>query len=399
MVYGTLHDDHDDHLHYHLMISANAVGDSKRNRMTKAQFGRVKKDLEMQELKGRPLYGKSEFALFQTKAHGGIKTYQWTNIPLALSGRVDKRDGTTVQIEIGLKDDDPIFMIPDLSPHTSSKQRDRSARNLIKQEELDPIVAHGPHGDAGKFSAEDYVYRFLKSKYDIDPADLVSAELSLVPVFKPRDVGFDRRLMAIYGQDDRLSAYASIQAVIGMETPDQTAVIFLADNEETGSNNNTSAGSSYIHDLISEIIYAQEGDTFRQPMQTMAYRKSLALSIDVNPGINPMSPGVWEAGNAPKLGYGINIKLYGRGFNANSEYIAWVRNALDQAGVPWQTATYMAPSGGQTLGHKLSAANIDTIDFGVPLHSIHTPYAVSDKSDVMALKDGIRAFLLHARSP
>ncbi len=347
------------------------------------------------ELKGRPLYGSQGFALFQTNYHGGIKTYQWTNIPLALVGRVDRKDGTMVEISMGLNADDPILIIPDLSPHVARGQMKRTAREVVAHEELDPIVASGKHGE---LDASAWVLSHLKEAYGIDPADLVSAELSLVPAMPPRDVGFDRRLMAIYGQDDRLAGFASVRAAMDMATPEHTSIVLLADNEESGNNNVTGASSSFLVDTISEILLKEQGSKFRQPMVGRALRRSKALSIDVNPGVNPMSAAAWEMGNAPKLGYGINIKLYGRGFDANSEMIAWTRDALDTAGVPWQTTTYkVGRAGGGTLGNELSQQNIDTIDFGVPVMSIHTPYAVSDKQDVWSLKRAIEAFMLHER--
>jgi len=346
------------------------------------------------ELKGRPVYGEQEFALFQTNFHGGIKTYQWTNIPLAIVGRVDKKDGTIINVNIGLKPEDPIFMIPDLSPHVDASQRKRIQREVITHEELDPIVASGPHGPKGKFKANDWVFRFLKANFNIDAADLVSAELSLVPAMPPRDMGFDRRLIAAYGQDDRLGAFGSLKAASLLKVPPYTAIILFADNEESGNVNVTGASSSYLTDLVGELLYAEQGEKYRQPLLTRALRASKALSIDVNPGVNPMNAGAWELGNAPKLGYGINIKLYGRGFDANSEYIAWTRAALDRAGVPWQTTTYkVGRAGGGTLGRELARYNIDTIDFGVPVLSIHTPYSVSDKMDLLALRNAVKAFL------
>ena len=346
------------------------------------------------ELKGRPVYGKSDFALFQTNYHGGIKTYQWTNVPLAIVGRVDKKDGSTVNINIGLKAHDPIFMIPDLAPHVDRSFRNRKQREVIAHEELDPIVASGPHGPDGKYSASDWVLRYLKTNYAVDAADLVSAELSLVPAMKPRDMGFDRRLIAAYGQDDRLAAYGSFKAATTLSSPPQTTVITFADNEEGGNVNVTGASSTYLTDLIGELLYAEIGEKYRQPLLTRALRASKALSIDVNGGINPINPGAWEGGNAPKIGHGINFKLYGRGFDANSEFIAWTRAALDGAEVPWQTTTYkVGRAGGGTLGRELARYNIDTIDFGVPVLSIHTPYAVSDKMDVLALKNAVKAFI------
>lgn len=346
------------------------------------------------ELKGRPVDGSQGFALFQTNYHGGIKTYQWTNIPLALMGHVDKKDGTTISVNIGLKPNDPIFIVPDLSPHTARAQMKKKAREIVPHEALDPLAASGPHGPEGEHEASAWVLQHLKEVMNIDPADLVSAELSLVPANPPRDVGFDRRLIAAYGQDDRLASFASLRAATELEAGPQTAIIHFADNEESGNVNNTGASSSYLTDLIGELLYAEAGHTYRQPMLTRALRTSRALSIDVNPGVNPMNPGAWELTNAPRLGQGVNIKLYGRGFDAGSEYIAWVRAALDEKKVPWQTTTYkVGRAGGGTLGRELARYNIDTIDFGVPVLSIHTPYAVSDKMDVLALKNGISAFL------
>lgn len=347
------------------------------------------------ELKGRPVDSAEGFALFQTNYHGGIKTYQWTNIPLALIGRVDQKDGTVVEISVGLNAGDPIFIIPDLSPHTAKAQMAKSAKELIPHEALDPIAAHGPHGDN---SAAAWVFKYLKATYGIEPNDLVSAELALVPAVQPRDVGFDRRLTAGYGQDDRLAAYASLQAALAQKKPDETLIISFLDNEEAGNVNNTGADSSYISDIVAELLYSELGDAYRQIHLKRALEASKALSIDVNPGVNPMDPGVWELTNAPRLGYGINIKLYGRGFNANSEYTAWLRAALDDKNIPWQTTTYkVGRAGGGTLGGELSRLNIDTIDIGVPILSIHTPYAISDKMDAMNLRDTIHAFLTYKR--
>lgn len=348
------------------------------------------------ELKGRPLYDDNGFAMFQTNYHGGIKTYQWVNVPLALIGRVDKKDGTSVEISVGLNENDPILMIPDLAPHVDADMRKRSQREVIKHEELDPIVASGPHGEDGAIKASKFVLDYLNKDYGIEAADLVSAELSLVPAAKPRDMGLDRRLVAAYGQDDRLASYGSLIAATELSTPPQTTVIMFADNEESGNVNNTGASSAYFPDLLAELVYAELGDVYRQPHLARALKASKALSIDVNAGINPLHPGAWEKGNAPRVGQGINIKLYGRGFDANSEFIAWTRAALDSKNVAWQTTTYkVGRAGGGTLGRELARYNIDTIDFGVPVLAIHTPIAVSDKLDIMALKDGVKAFIEH----
>jgi len=342
------------------------------------------------ELKPRPVYGREEFALFQTNYHGGIKNYQWTSLPLALMGRVDKKDGTTIQVSVGNDPGEPVFVIPELSPHTSAPLSGRTARGAISSEELDPLAGHIPLPDK---TVVDGVFDYLSTNFGIERDDLVSSELSLVPAFAPNDIGFDRGLMAIYGQDDRLCGYDAMQAVIDIDTPRYTSIAFLVDNEESGSNNNTGARSSYLTDLMGRLMYTQMQETYQERWLRHALRRTKVVSCDVNPGVNPLWPSAWESGNAPRLGYGVGIKLYGRGFNANSEYIAWIRKVLDENAVPWQTVTYKVDSGGGgTIGGFLSDDNMDVIDFGVPVLSIHTPYGISSKVDVFQLYRSMKAF-------
>jgi len=341
------------------------------------------------ELKGRPVYESEGFALFQTYRHGGIKNYQWVNVPLALVGHVDKKDGSRVMISVGLDASDPVFIIPDLSPHVDQEFRERLNREVIGGEELDPIIASLP---GKKSSVSDEVLAYLKSKYGIGEEDLVSAELALVPAMPPRDVGFDRSLMALYGQDDKLSSFAAMRALIEQRTPKHTALAFLVDNEEVGNVNNTGAQSSYLVDLLSELIHRERGDAYSDYDLRRALRNTKVVSADVNPGVHPIWPEVWEAGNAPRLGHGINLKLYGGGFNANSEYIAWNRAYLDKAGIAWQTATYKGRASGGTIGSSLSKENMEVIDYGVPVLSIHSTYSVSSKVDVHMLYRAMSAF-------
>ncbi|MFT7294970.1 MAG: aspartyl aminopeptidase [Pseudohongiellaceae bacterium] len=344
------------------------------------------------DLKGRPLYEDSEFALFQTNYHGGIKFHQWTNLPLALMGRIDKKDGSTIPLSIGLNPDQPIFMVPELSPHVDRGRNSKTLGDFIGPEDLDPVVGHIPDQVEGGDVA-DQVLKYLADEYGVSRADLVSAELSLVPAGAPRDMGFDRGLIAAYGQDDRLASYAALRAIADVENPEKTTMAYLVDNEEVGNRNNTGAGSEYFADLLSRMLYSELGDTYREPLFRSALRQTKFISIDVNPGVNPANPGAWELGNAPKLGYGINLKLYGQGNTANSEFIAWTRKLLDDNEVPWQTVTYKVGSaGGGTIGGEFSSQNIEVIDFGVPLLSIHTPYAVSSKVDVYSLYQAAKAF-------
>ena len=341
------------------------------------------------ELKGRPLYEQEGFALFQTYRHGGIKNYQWVNLPLALVGHIDKKDGTRVDVSIGLDPADPILIIPDLSPHVDHDYRERPNRDVIMSEELDPIIGSIPNEE---FSVSDAVLSYLAEQYDIEEEDLVSAELVLVPAMAPRDVGLDRSLMAMYGQDDKLSSYTALRAIIEQDTPEFTALAFLVDNEEVGNVNNTGANSSYFVDLMSELVHRQLGDAYSDYDLRQALRNTKAVSSDVNPGIHPTYPDVWEAGNAPRLGFGVNLKLYGGGFNANSEFIAWNRAYLDAAGVAWQTATYKGRASGGTIGKSLSKDNMEVIDYGVPVLSIHSTYSISSKVDVHMLFRAMDAF-------
>lgn len=341
------------------------------------------------ELKGRPLFEKQNFAMFQTYIHGGIKTYQWVNIPLALVGRVDKKDGSTVNISVGFDDNDPIFMVTDLAPHVDSPNRKRTSREVIGKEELDVIVAAKPELDK---KIKDQVSEYLKSEYDISVEDLVSAELALVPATKPRDVGFDRSMIAAYGQDDKASSIAAVKAITEQKTPEYTAIAYLVDNEEVGNINNTGASSTYLVDLLSSMLFIEKGDKYNDYQLRKVLRNTKVISADVNPGVNPTWSNVWELGNAPRLGNGVNLKLYGGGFNANSEYMAWTRNYLDNAKIKWQTSTYKGKASGGTIGSDLSNDNMEVVDFGVPILSIHSPYAVGSKVDLYSLYKAMSAF-------
>ncbi len=344
------------------------------------------------ELKGRPLYEQEGFALFQTYVHGNIKNYQWVSLPLALVGHVDKKDGSRVEISVGLDPDDPILIIPDLSPHVDQDLRERINREVIGGEELDPIVASLP---SANHSVTEAVVEFLRGEYGVEVDDLVSAELSLVPAMQPRDVGLDRALMAIYGQDDKLSSYAALRAVMTQKTPAHTALAFLVDNEDVGNVNNTGSNSSWLKDLMGELLYQRLGDDYNDHDLRVALRNTRVVSSDVNPAIHPTWPEAWELQNAARLGSGVNFKLYGGGFNANSEYIAWTRAYFDDAGIPWQTATYKGSASGGTIGNSLSKDNMEVIDYGVPVLSIHSTYSISSKVDVFMLSRAIEAFYVY----
>ena len=343
------------------------------------------------DLKARPVKPSGAFVQLQTMPHGGIKNYQWVNLPLALVGRVFKKDGQVVPIEVGLRPADPVFVIPDLAPHVDSSQRSRRSRDVVQGEEMDPVV-YSRRTKASSNVANN-AKAHLKDVYGIEEDDLVSAELNFVPALAPRDVGFDGELLGAYGQDDRSSAFAALRALLEIETPRHTSMVFLANNEETGSNNNTGARSGALNDLLAELIYRQEGDGYRDVMTRRALAATLVLSGDANPGINPIWGSSLERSNAPEVGKGVNFKVYGRGNSPNAETTARLRRVFDGEEIPWQVMTYkVGEGGGGTLGHFLSDDNMEVIDVGIPILSLHSPFEVAAKSDLHALYRAMRAF-------
>lgn len=342
------------------------------------------------DLKARPLYEDQGFVLWQTVPHGGIKYYQWANVPLALVGHVDRIDAGRVEIEIGLDEADPVFLIPDLAPHVDRPRRSRTSREVIQGEELDPVAGSRPgEEDAG---AKDRILQYLLERYGIEESDFVSAELSLVPAAGPREVGLDRSMIVGYGQDDKICSYAGLRALLETRRPRYWAVVYLADNEETGSGNNTGARSQILEELLGTWLEAEGAFDYLSLRRAMA--RSVVASADVTTGINPMDPGVQEPTNASRLGGGVVIKRYGHGTDANSEVLADVRRILRDEGLPWQTHTYKVDvGGGGTLGGFLSRRDMDVFDVGVPLLSLHAPAELASKADLYALYLFFEAFL------
>ncbi|NBO69559.1 MAG: peptidase M18 [Bacteroidetes bacterium] len=336
------------------------------------------------DIKARPLYEQDGFALLQTIYYGGIKKYQWVNIPLMLSGRIDKKDGTTVQVEIGRKPDDPIIIIPDAAPHVDSPLRKREYTGVMEGEEMDPIIGSIPDQ---KNSILNTVMNVLSTSYNCTEEDLVSAELHITPAIGARDIGLDRSLIGSYGQDDRSCSYVAIRALMGIEkTPDLTAFAYIVDNEETGNVNNTGAASTFLNKVYGIISEAQAGKDFSENMTRQALTAAKVISADANDGISPLFPGLSEKTNAAKLGFGPSIKRYGRSFDANSEFTAWIRNLLDKKSIPWQTASYKVETGGGgTIGGQMSKEDMEVIDIGIPLLSMHSPFEIASKIDIWNL--------------
>jgi aspartyl aminopeptidase len=344
------------------------------------------------DLKARPIEAAGSFALFNTIYYGGIKKYQWANRPLALVGRIDTTDGKRVDVSIGLKDGDPVFAIPDNAPHSDKELRDRKYTEVFKGEELDPVAGSIPGVDS---SVTSQVLATLTSQYGFREEDFVSAELALVPSARPADVGVDRGLIGAFGQDDRLSSYCAARAILDLQgTPKRTAVAYLSNFEEEGSVNNTGAASQLLNSALARLVAAQRGNAYTDLDLRHALRASEVISADTNDGINPIFPQTSEPTNAAKLGWGVTIKRYGGGFDANSEFIAKIRGILDGNAIPWQTQTQKVEvGGGGTIGGYLSKEDMEVIDMGVPLLSMHSPFEMSSKVDVWYFYRFMSAFL------
>jgi aspartyl aminopeptidase len=334
------------------------------------------------DLKARPVVSRYGYALLKTIQYGGIKKYQWANVPLAIIGRVDTEDGRTVDINIGLKPGDPVFVIPDNAPHSDRPLRSRTYTEVFAGEELNPIFASAASADA---SAASEALRLVTSTYKIKEEDFVSAELHLVPATRPADVGVDHALVGAYGQDDRLSSFCAARAILDLKgTPRLTAMAYLSNYEETGSANNTGAASELLDTTYAQLLSAQLGPKFNDLELRNALRNATVISADVNDGINPIFGEMTsESSNAARLGYGPAIKIYGGSFNANSELTARIRGVLDRANIPWQTQTpKVEVGGGGTIGNFMSRAEMEVIDLGVPILSMHSTYEMSSKVDV-----------------
>ena len=342
------------------------------------------------DLKPNPLYEDEELALFKTHYYGGIKKYQWTTIPLALHGVVIRKDGTSLTVNIGEDDGDPKFVVTDLLPHLAGEQMKRTLADGVKGEELNVLVGSRPFaGDEGSERVKLNILHILNEKYGLIEADFLSAELEVVPAFGADDIGFDRSLIGAYGHDDRVCAYPSLMAVLDCGEPEYTAVTVLTDKEEIGSEGNTGLVSAYLSYFLSDLARIQ-GCAGRDVMS-----RSECLSADVNAAFDPTFAGVLEKRNASFANRGIVVTKYtgSRGksgtSDASAEFMGRVRRLFDENGVVWQIGELgkVDEGGGGTVAKYMAAHDIDVVDVGVPVLSMHAPYEVISKLDLyMAYK-------------
>ncbi|MGL5051228.1 MAG: aminopeptidase, partial [Fusobacteriaceae bacterium] len=356
------------------------------------------------DLKQNPLYEDLELAYMKTHYYGGIKKYQWATLPLAMHGIVVLENGKKIEIVIGEKDTDPVFTIPDLLPHLWGKsQAERKAPEVLLGEELQILVGTIPATIEDKEVKSLVKYSIMKElndRYGIIEEDFISAELQLVPAGNARDVGLDRSVVGAYGQDDRVCGYTSLKAILDLEeTPNKTAICFLADKEETGSNGSTGLQSDYIEYFTADMI-----SKTKKNYNDLDLRKTLwnsrAMSSDVNVAVDPVFKGVHELQNAAQLNYGIVVTKYtgSRGKSgtndADAEYVAEIRNLLNRENIRWQTGMLgkVDEGGGGTVAMFLAQKGIKTIDVGPALLSMHAPFELASKFDIFETYRTYKAF-------
>ncbi len=346
-------------------------------------IGAAHVDAPRLDLKQQPLYEDTELAYLRTHYYGGIKKYQWTAIPLELHGTVSLKDGTCVDLVIGREPDDPQFVITDLLPHLAADQMAKTGGKIIEGEKLCVLFGSVPYAGEGKDRVKLAVLSLLNDRYGLTEADLISAELEVVPAFPVREIGIDRSLIGGYGQDDRVCAYAELAAILSLEeAPERTAVCILADKEEIGSYGVTGMQSQAFERFMERLV---GGACSVQA----CFSRSFCISADVTAALDPLYAEVSEKQNAARVNYGVGLcKFTGaRGksgaSDASAELVGYLRRLCDDAGVVWQMCEMgkVDQGGGGTVAMFMAQRDIDTIDAGVPVLSMHAPYETTAKFD------------------
>ena len=358
------------------------------------------------DLKVRPLIEENGVAMLKTHYYGGIKKYQWLNIPLAIHGVIIKQDGTKVTINIGDKDEDPVFVISDLLPHLSRKiQGDKKLLDGIDGENLNIFVGTMPIENKDyKDRVKAFVLEYLFNTYGIIEEDFISAELEVVPALKTKDVGFDRSMIGGYAHDDRVCSYSALNALIQMEsTPKKTAIVFLTDKEEIGSKGITGSDSQALPNIIAELLYREDKQYHDIELRRLLNR-SCCLSADVGAALNPLFPSVHDKHNASFMGSGVIIKKYtGAGgksgaSDASAELVAKIRRIFNENDVVWQASSMgkIDEGGGGTIAMFIAQYGIPVMDCGIGVVGMHAPYELISKADLYHLIKGYKAFFINA---
>jgi len=351
------------------------------------------------DLKPEPIIEDYEIAMAKTHYYGGIKKYQWLNIPLQMYGTIVKKDGSIIDISIGDKQEDPIFVISDLLPHLDRREGD--VKKVFEAEKLNILLGSisVSYDEDIKEGVKLNVLKILNEKYGIVEEDFISAEIEVVPAFDSRDVGLDRSLIASYGHDDRVCAYTALSAIIEAEPKFKSSALIIADKEEIGSEGNTGSKNHYWIGVLKELLSLQKEDVTLAIEETL--RNSVLLSADVSAAVDPNYKDVHDLTNAPKLGYGIVITKYtgsgGKGAtnDANAELVGKIRKILNDSNVTWQTGELGRTDlgGGGTIAKFFAEKGLDVIDAGVPLLGMHAPYEIASKADIYETYLAYKAFM------
>ena len=354
------------------------------------------------DVKQTPLYEDNGLAYFDTHYYGGIKKYQWVTIPLALHGVVVKKDGTVVEITLGEKADDPVFCVTDLLIHLSQEQLEKKASKVIEGEKLDVLIGGYPLKKDDKESVKDGILALLKKHYDIAEEDFNSAELTLVPAGRARELGFDRSMVLGYGQDDRVCSYTALCSMLGTADVRRTACCLLVDKEEIGSVGATGMHSRFFENMVAELLSACGQYTELALRRTLAHSKM--LSSDVSSAYDGLYADAFEKKNVAYLGRGMVFNKFtgARGksgsSDASAEYLGQLRGMMDANGVSYQLAELgrVDLGGGGTIAYIMARYGMDVIDNGVAVMSMHAPWEVTSKADIYEMKKGYDVFLRNA---
>ncbi len=349
------------------------------------------------DLKTSPLYEDENICFLKTYYYGGIKKYQWLTIPLAMYGTIVFKNGKKKEIEIGERDTDPVFNITDLLPHLGKDQAKKTIEDGFPGENLNIIVGSIPDAKQKKDKTKNAVLKILKETFGIEEDDFISSEFQFVPAGKVRDTGFDKSMLLGYGQDDRACAYTSMKAFMEVEKPEKTTFCIMVDQEEIGSMGSTSAQSEFFRFVIEEVM--EKAGVDLKEFKTVI-QNSKAISGDVDTLLDPNYKEVSDPRNTAHLGCGVVItrttggRGKGHSIEPPAEYIAYIRNIFDRNGVPWQPGEIgkLEQGGGGTIATYIARHNIDTIDCGTGLLSMHAPYELASKADIYSTYLAYRAF-------
>lgn len=356
-------------------------------------------DSPRMDIKQNPLYEKEDMAYFDTHYYGGIKKYQWVTLPLAIHGVVVKKDGTSVNVNIGEKDTDPVFCVTDLLIHLASKQMDKKAATVVEGENLDILVGSIPVNENEKKSVKAGVLKILKDKYGMDEEDFFSAELEVVPAGPAREMGFDGSMVMSYGQDDRVCAYTSLEAILDSSVNERTSCCLLVDKEEIGSVGATGMQSRFFENMVAELINLN--GNYSELILKRCLKNSKMLSSDVNAAYDPLYADVFSEQSTSYIGKGVVFNKFtgSRGKSgsndANAEYLAEIRKVMDDNKVYFQMSELgkVDAGGGGTIAYIMSLYGMEVIDCGVPVLSMHAPWEVTSKADVYEAFKCYKAFL------